>query len=151
MKKDRKVFVFLFACILTLIMNGCVGLACSVVEGLADAVVSPILESKGETDDLIEEHIIGENTVQLHITVYKNLPGYLFTATDRNHQELGKVFYYAGDESGMKRYKRFKKMNTADKKQFICEDFLKYANVDLAPIESEEVDAVTEAKSDSSL
>ena len=108
--------IFLIGCVTSLGEYAVTSLGSSLVE----TILSPSSSSKSDTKtDLIEECTINENTVQLRITVYQGRPGYLFTAFDSNNQELGKKFYPAGDEQGMKRYKPFKKMSTEEKKQFI--------------------------------
>ncbi len=136
--KSNKIVIFSIVGLCCILLSGCVtslgeyaviGLGSS----LAETILSPSSSSKSDTKtDLIEEHIIGSNLVQLRITTYQNRPGYLFTAFDSNNQELGKKFYRVAVENDMKRYKPFKKMCQTDKKQFIKEDFLALG-IDLDP------------------
>ncbi|MBA3046743.1 hypothetical protein KKC83_02135 [Patescibacteria group bacterium] len=144
MKKYFLVFIVIFS--VCFIFSGCLTILKEVVCITGAGIMADYgknATSQRKDNDLIAEYEIGESTVRLHITVYKNSPGYLFVARDYNKQILGSLFYHAAKEDDMKEYNEFLKMEQIEKEQFIHESFMKYAQIDLTPVKK--VDAITSA------
>ena len=140
-------FVFLFC------LSGCistpslVGIGCDIGSTLLSISKNATKKSNYQQNtfigELIEQHAIGQNTVKINKATFNSESGIFFIAYDANGKQIGDVFYEANNEDDMRDYSKFSKMNSTEKKQYIHEDFIQYANVDLGPIEPETVETVT--------
>ena len=121
MKNELAVAMIVILGLGCLILTGCLQIGAGLIgESIGNAMDEKDKKDKAKKPlDLLQEYVIGENTVQLHIGVYQDrpgylftAPGYLFTAIDRNHQVLGRIFYCVAVESENEKYERFRKMDT---------------------------------------
>lgn len=76
-------------------------------------------------------------TVLLSDGSWKNNPCFVFSTYDDKTKRTPRVGYRKGNETDMKKFNDFKQLNDIEKRQFIKNDFLKFAKFDLGEIDAE--------------
>jgi len=81
--------------------------------------------------EIDEQHAFGDNIVFVHKADKKDKHGHIFVAYNKE-KKIIMGWLFCSDEKDT--YPKFQKMNLLEKKLFLLENFLQYAEVDLGPI-----------------